>query len=106
MKSLTILSLLIGSCLPCNATCNLDRVVGFTLVARKTVAGYIQDDKKSDEFSGCEYDRILVFDDNTGVRCSGYSYQYAYRPTAYIIVGSNAIKLCIDGSWFDASPLR
>jgi hypothetical protein len=106
MRWLAAIVLLVANCAPCLATCNLDRVVGYTLVTKKVVAGYIQNDKKSDEFSGCDFDRILVFDDNTGVRCSGYSYHYAYRPTAYIFVGSSALKLCIDGDWFDAAPLR
>jgi hypothetical protein len=106
MRTFVTIALLCSTCSPCGATCDLDRVVSYTLVASKTIAGYIQDDQRKDEFSGCEFGRILVFDDNTGVRCAGYSYQYAYRPTAYIFANSYAIKLCIDGSWFDAAPLR
>jgi hypothetical protein len=56
--------------------------------------------------SGCEIGRILVFDDKIGVRCTSYSYQYAYRPTAYIFTNSYAIKSCINGNWFDAGPIR
>jgi len=48
----------------------------------------------------------LVFDDNTGVRCTGYSYNYAYRPDAYIFVNSTLIKMCIEGEWFDVAGLR
>ena len=85
---------------------NLDRVIGYTLVAKKTVVAFIQDDKREDSFSGCEFGRVLVFDDNTGVRCTGYSYNYAYRPDAYIFVNSTLIKMCVEGEWFDVAHLR
>lgn len=100
------LTLLVMSCCPCNAMCDLDQMVGYTLIAKKIIAGSITDEKKEDEFSGCDFDRILIFDDNTAVRCTNYSYHYAYRPTAWIFVKSSSIKLCIDNSWFDAAPLR
>jgi hypothetical protein len=96
---------LIGVC-PTSATCTLDRVVGYTLVAKKTIVGFIKDDTREDGFSGCEYGKVLVFEDNTGVRCGAYSYRYAYRPDAYIFVNSSSIKLCIEGEWFDAERLH
>ena len=92
--------------LPTFAACNFDRVIGYTLVAKKTVVGFIKDDSREDGFSGCEYGKVLVFDDNTGVRCTAYSYSYAYRPDAYIFVNSSMIKICIKGEWFDAERLR
>jgi hypothetical protein len=91
---------------PTFAACSLDRVVGYTLVAKKTVVGFIKDDKREEGFSGCEYGKVLVFEDNTGVRCTAYSYSYAYRPDAYIFLNSSAIKVCIEGEWFDAERLR
>jgi hypothetical protein len=33
---------------------------------------------RKDDFEGCDYDHIIVFDDNTGVRCTSYSYSYSY----------------------------
>jgi hypothetical protein len=67
MRKILPLLLLVGTSLPCHAKCRFDQVVGYTLVAKKTVIGFIQDDKREVEFSGCKFDRILVFDDNTGV---------------------------------------
>jgi hypothetical protein len=106
MRSVVAVFASLMGVLPAFAGCNLDRVVGYTLVAKKTVVGFINDDKREDSFSGCEYGRVLVFDDNTGVRCTGYSYSYAYRPDAYIFINSASIRLCIEGEWFDAERLR
>jgi hypothetical protein len=66
------------------AACRLDSMVGWTLIARKTIDGRIDKGIKKDDFEGCDYDRIIVFEDNTGVRCTSYSYSYAYRPTAHM----------------------
>jgi hypothetical protein len=70
------------------------------------VVALIDDDQREDKFSGCKYGRVIVFEDNTGVRCTDYNYHYAYRPDAYIFVNSSSIKLCIDSDWFDAQSLR
>jgi hypothetical protein len=84
-------------------SCDLDNMVGWTLVARKTIAGRIDKGVRKDDFEGCEYDRIIVFDDNTGVRCTSYSYTYAYRPTAYIWGYGSSLKVCVGSSSFDVS---
>jgi hypothetical protein len=84
----------------------LSRLVGYTIAASKTVVGYIEDDKKRDDFEGCNFNRTPVFEDNTGVRCSSYSYSYSYRPTAYILVKGSNIKLCIENELYDVMPLR
>ncbi|MGV7212513.1 hypothetical protein [Bradyrhizobium sp. UFLA05-112] len=61
------------------------------------MAGFIQDNERKGEFTGCEYDRILVFDDNTAVRCTSYNYTYSYRPDAYVFMNrSNDIRICIE----------
>jgi len=88
------------------ARCNLDSVVGYTLVAAKYVAGYIENGERKDDFEGCNFDRIIVFDDNTGAKCVGYSYTYAYRPEAYIFILGNNIKACIEDEMYDLAPLR
>jgi len=41
--------------------CDLDSMVGWTLIARKTVAGRIDKGVRKDDFEGCEYDRIIVW---------------------------------------------
>jgi hypothetical protein len=88
------------------ARCDLSRVVGFTLIAKKTVVAYIEDGKRVDGFNGCNFDRVLVFEDNTGLRCDGYNYAYAYMPDAYLFAASTSIKGCIEDEWYDLSWLR
>ena len=88
------------------ASCNLDYLVGYTLAAKKTVAAYIEKGVRKDEFEGCDFDRVLVFDDDTGVACLTYSYSYSYRPTAYIFVKGGSMKACIADSLYDVGPLR
>jgi hypothetical protein len=89
-----------------SAACRLGRVVGYTLVASKTVIAKIEDGKREDGFSGCTYGRILVFEDNTGLTCAEYNYEYAYRPDAYIFVRGSDFKVCIEGYLYDMNPLR
>jgi hypothetical protein len=89
------------------AECDLSDLIGYTIVARKTVAGYIEKGKRKPDFEGCDFDRIIVFDDNTGVRCATYSYSYFYRPDAFIFSrGAGLMKMCIEGELYDIAPLR
>ena len=68
-KLLTAAVLLADAACPTLAACDLGRVVGYTLVFSKTIEAYIEDGKRVRGFSGCTRDRVLVFTDNTGVRC-------------------------------------
>ncbi len=87
--------------------CDLDDFVGYTLIAAKYVSGYIdKDNKRSSNFEGCDWDRIIVFEDNTGVRCRGYSYSYSYRPKAYIFANGSRIKLYVNGRCYDAARVN
>jgi hypothetical protein len=88
-----------------SAACRLSKVVGYTLVAEKTVVEFIENGKRESGFTGCTYGRILVFEDNTGVRCVEYNYSYAYRPDAYIFMRGSSIRICIDNYWYDANQL-
>jgi hypothetical protein len=106
MKTLCSLILLPSLTLPCAASCSLDDAIGYTLVAKKKVMGFVENDRRDDSFSGCKFGRVLVFDDNTGVRCTGYTYHYAIRPAAYIFSNSYSLKLCIDGYWFGATRIH
>jgi hypothetical protein len=87
-------------------SCDLDSMVGWTLIARKTIEGRIDKGVRHDDFEGCEYDRIIVFTDNTGVRCTGYSYSYSYRPTAYIWANSYSLKMCVGSSSYSVARLQ
>ncbi len=91
---------------PAFGSCALDSLIGYTLVARKTVIGFIENGSRKDDFEGCTYDRILVFEDNTGVMCTTYSYSYSYRPTAYLFANGSNFKVCIESELYDAAPIR
>lgn len=52
------------------------------------------------------FDRIPVFEDNTGLRCDEYNYAYPYMPDAYLVATSTRIKGCIEDEWYDLSRLR
>src|SRR5580704_3615581 len=86
------------------AGCDLDDMVGWTLIARKTIASTIDSDgHRRDDFEGCDFDRVVVFDDNTGVRCTTYSYTYSYRPKAYIWANGVSMKMCVGSREFSVS---
>jgi hypothetical protein len=89
------------------ADCDLDEVIGYTLAAKKTISGRIeQDGTRNNDYQGCTFGRIIVFNDNTGVRCATYTYTLAFSPTAYLFVSGASIKMCVESSWVSVSPLR
>jgi hypothetical protein len=100
---LIIMSMVVAT--PAFAECDLDQVVGYTLIAAKTVDAYIEHDEKKDGFEGCNFGRIIVFRDGTGVACSSYGYSYAYAPTAYIFANGALLKMCVEGEWYDVRRL-
>ena len=58
---------------------DLGEYVGYTIAAKKTIAGYQdQDGKRESSFVGCNFGRKIIFDDQTFLTCSSYSYTYAY----------------------------
>jgi hypothetical protein len=89
---------------PALAICDLSQVLGYTLVAGKTITGYVQDGKQVAGFEGCTRDRVLVFSDNTGVRCKETFVQTAASPKAYLFARSpNDMKLCVDDNMYDVA---
>ena len=60
---------LLGARTASAAGCNLDEVVGYQLEFARTIEGYMDGEERHLGFNGCEPGRILVFTDNTGVRC-------------------------------------
>lgn len=74
---LALIPLTTGSHLASNKDCAdwLGELEGYTVVKVGTLNG---------EFNGCDFDRLVEFDDGTLVRCSSYGYQYAYGPTAAV----------------------
>lgn len=63
----------------------LGDLVGYTIVASKTVERWYGDGEKDDSFKGCSHGRVIVFTDDTALTCAEYGYQYAYRPRAVIL---------------------
>ena len=81
---------------------DIGQYVGYTIAAKKTIIGYEEDNGKSEaSFAGCTYGRKIVFEDNTYLTCSGYSYHYAYRPEAVLLVRNGSWIMLVDGESFD-----
>jgi len=88
------------------AACDLDQLLGYTLIAEKHVSGFVQNAQWSDGFEGCSYGRTLVFDDNTGLLCLSYSYSSSRHPKAYIFSNGASMKACISDSLYDVAPIQ
>jgi hypothetical protein len=99
--------LLVLSSRPALAVCDLSQVVGYTLVFGKTIQGYIEDGKQVTGFNGCTRDRVLVFTDNTGVRCKDTILHTARLPKAYLFArNANDMKLCVDDDVYDVAQAK
>jgi hypothetical protein len=80
----------------------LESYVGYTIVAVKTIAGYVDEKKgKKDDFEGCDSGRKIFFSDDTYLACSSYGYQYAYRPQALILSNGSRIVMLVDSDSYD-----
>jgi len=89
---------------PALAVCDLSQVVGYQLVFGKTIQGYIEDGKRVSGFEGCTRDRVLVFTDNTGLRCKDTILHSAHLPKAYLFARTpNDMKLCVDDDMYDVA---
>jgi hypothetical protein len=75
----------------------MGRYVGYTIVAEKTVKGWVDPSKgtQGDSFEGCEYGRQIIFDDNTYLTCTSYSYSYSYRPSALLLSNGTAFVMVV-----------
>ncbi len=86
--------------------CDLNGMLGYQIVAAKPIDGYIQGSIRHKGYEGCEEDRVLVFADNTGVRCKSLVRQKVEGlPTGYLFARGNLgdMKLCVEGEMFDVS---
>jgi hypothetical protein len=85
--------------------CDLDRLVGYTLVWNKVINGYIEEGKRTRGFDGCNRDRVIVFADGSGVRCVDTFLHSATQPHGYLFARSNAdLMLCVDGDLYKVAP--
>nr|WP_294551555.1 hypothetical protein [uncultured Rhodopila sp.] len=102
MRWLVIAMLVVSR--PALAECDLSKLIGYTLVFSKIIDGYVQDGKRVRGFEGCRADRVLVFADNTGVRCRETFIQQGNFPTAYLFArNANDMKLCVEGSIYEVA---
>lgn len=60
----------------------LSDLEGYYLIKVKTIDGRVDKGKKYSDFEGCDWDRVIIFDDGTTATCRTYSYTYSYRPKA------------------------
>lgn len=86
-----------------DATRILAHYVGYRIVAVKTIDKWVSSDKRTakSEFEGCDFGRYIVFDDGSYLRCSGYGYQYAYRPEAVILANGSRIVMLVEDEEYD-----
>lgn len=84
-KLLILASLALPTIANADLADDLEDLVGYVIVAAKTVEGWRDGRKKGDDFEGCEHGRVIVFTDGTALTCNTYSYSYSYRPTAVIL---------------------
>lgn len=78
----------------------LEEVVGFTLVAATRVEG---------EFSGCDFDRLVAFENGLSLRCSEQRPTEAQQPPAYVFLRQigleghtlSLLKVCIAGHMYN-----
>ena len=70
----------------------IGELIGYTIITQKTIDG---------EFEGCDFDKIIVFNDRTALRCFSYGYQYAYMPIAVILSNGSNIKMMVGDDIYD-----
>jgi hypothetical protein len=84
--------------------CDLNTLVGYQLILAKPIESYVEGGTRKKGYEGCQPDRVLVFTDNTGVRCKQIVRQSLNSlPTGYLFARGNLgdLKLCVEGELFD-----
>ena len=102
---IAMFTLFAGGAALADGRCNLNGLVGYQVLFGKPVEGYIQDGIRHKGYEGCEPDRVLVFSDNTGVRCKDLDRQsFDGLPIGYLFIRSvGDMKLCVEGQLMDVS---
>ncbi len=82
------------------------------VIGDEKVSGYLHDGSVyrtnvSDEFEGCDYDKVYKLDNGLLFQCSTYNYHYAYRPEVkiFVIEGRSPVVF-IDGDEYDGTLFR
>ncbi len=105
MRPAILVVLLVALASPARAHCALDGVVGYTLVFAKTIEAYIEGGHRTRGYQGCQPGRVLVFTDNSGVRCKGASFQRLDVPKGYLFAKTQTdLKLCVGDEMLDVAP--
>jgi len=102
----TIFVLLSGGLAQADGRCDLNSLVGYRVLFGKPINGYVQGGIRRKGYEGCESDRVLVFSDNTGVKCKETSPQHLDElPIGYLFARNNLsdLKLCVEGELFDVT---
>jgi hypothetical protein len=90
---------------PALAECDLGELIGYQVMFGKVIDSYIEDGERHHGFAGCATDRMLVFADNTGLRCKETFVQHADRPRGYLFArNAGDLKLCVDGTLYRVGP--
>lgn len=85
-----------------NLTNTLGDLIGYTIVASKTIVGWRDENNQTgDSFEGCDYGRIILFEDDKILTCAQYGYEYAYRPEAIILFNGSNFKMIVGNSIYD-----
>jgi len=102
---LAVLATFPGGFARADGRCDLNTVVGYQIVFAKPIERYIQGGQRQKGYEGCEPDRVLVFADNTGVKCKNVVRHHLEQlPTAYLFARSQSdMRLCVGGLLLDVS---
>ena len=80
----------------------LKELVGYTVVGVLRITGWRDENgKKGDSFEGCEYGRVIIFQGDKALTCSGYRYHYGYRPEAIIFAQGGSFKMIVGDDVYD-----
>lgn len=101
MTRTLILLATVSSALPGRAA-DMGDYIGWTIAAKKTISGYVDEEgEQQTSFKGCKHGRKILFTDQTYLTCTGYGYQYAYRPDAYLLVRNGAWVMLVEHDAYD-----
>jgi len=84
---------------------DIEDLVGYRILGKKIITGWYDPDsgKKGTSFEGCNYGRLIIFTDNTFLRCEDYNYDYDYMPSAIILANTYNFKMIVGHTIYNMS---
>ncbi len=80
----------------------LSMLEGYTIVLATYIKGsQDRDGKRDDAFTGCNFDRIIIFDNGKVLTCATYNYTYSYHPSAIIFSNGSSYKMLVGNDLYD-----